>query len=55
MKQLIAILILASLFTGCIARKVVTVPAKAVTKTAVKTTGKVTTGTVKAVTPLGGD
>ncbi len=55
MKTFIPILIIAIMSTGCIARKIVTVPAKVVIKTSVKTTGKVAVGTTKAVLPGGGD
>ena len=55
MKSLVAILIAVLLLSGCVARKIVTVPAKAATKTVIKTTGKVAGGTVKAVTPIGGE
>ena len=53
MKLIIPILIIAILSTGCIARKIVTIPAKAAVKTTVKTTGKVAVGTTKVIIPNG--
>lgn len=47
MKKGVLILILALASTGCLARKVITVPAK----TAIKATGKIAGGTVKAAIP----
>ena len=49
MKNGLLILTAIALLTGCVARKMVTIPAKA----AVKTTGKVTVGATKAVIPNG--
>lgn len=51
MKNLLFILFAAVLLTGCVARKIVTVPAGIAVKTAAKTTGKVAVGTTKAILP----
>jgi len=53
MKQLLSALLLTALVSGCIARKVITIPAKAVAKTAIKGTGKTTVGAVKLAIPNG--
>lgn len=51
MKNIIPILIAVALCSGCIARKIVTIPAGI----AVKTTGKIAVETTKAVIPGGGE
>lgn len=55
MKHLIPILIAAALCSGCLARKIVTIPAGIVVKTTAKTTGKIAVGTTKAIIPNGDD
>lgn len=55
MKKALPILIAAMLCSGCIARKIVTVPTGIVVKTTAKTTGKIAAGTTKAIIPNGDD
>jgi len=47
------LIIILALSTGCMARKIITIPAKAAVKTTLKTSGKMTVGTVKVLTTDG--
>lgn len=55
MNKLLCLLAATVLCSGCVARKVVTIPAGMAVKTTVKTTGKVAVGTTKAVIPNGSE
>lgn len=55
MKHLIPILIAATLCSGCLARKIVTIPAGIVVKTTAKTTEKIAIKTTEAIIPNSDD
>jgi hypothetical protein len=55
MKATASILILSLFLSGCVARKIVTIPVSTAIKTTVKAGGKVAIGTTQAVVPGGGE